>query len=391
MSAPAYPTDPALPLVALNAHLLSDDASYRSAGVSRYIHGLLAYLPLVDPTLRYAAFVGSDRQRYPGWRAEVSGWSTGNPWRRIIWEQLAQPWRARRLIVDLLHAPVNVGPALARAVAHCPTVVTVHDLSFFRYPELFTRSRRLYQQRMTPLTARQAAAITADSQATMDDLVTLCGVDARKVRVVHPGVDPAMQPIADSERLRALRLRNGLPERFILFLGTIEPRKNLVMLLKAYALLVRRERLPHSLVIAGGQGWSYEEVYATAERLGLGERVIFSGYVSQVELPLWYNAAEVLAYPSLYEGFGLPPLEAMACGTPVVVSNVSSLPEVVGSAAPAIDPRDVDAWADTLARLLTDEAYRAEVRAAGLRRASAFTWERTARQVAAVYHEVLGV
>ena len=390
MSGPAYPTDPALPLVALNAHLLSDDASYRSAGVSRYIHGLLANLPLVDPTLRYAAFVGSERLRYPGWRAEVSGWATGKPWRRIAWEQLAQPWRARKLGVDLLHAPVNVGPALARAMAHCATVVTVHDLSFFRYPELFTRSRRAYQQRMTPLTARQAAAITADSQATKDDLVALCGVDARKVRVIYPGVDAAMQPIADRERLQALRRRHHLPERFILSLGTIEPRKNLVLLLEAFELLVRREGLPHTLVIAGGRGWNYDAVYATAERLGLGERVIFSGYVSQVELPLWYNAAEALAYPSLYEGFGLPPLEAMACGTPVVVSNVSSLPEVVGSAAPAIDPRDASAWADTLARLLTDDAYRAEVRAAGLRRAQAFTWERTAREVAAVYHEVLG-
>jgi glycosyltransferase involved in cell wall biosynthesis len=390
MSGPAYPNDPALPLVALNAHLLSDDASFRSAGVSRYIHGLLANLPLVDPTLRYAAFLGSSRPRYAGWHAEVSGWSTGNPWRRIVWEQLAQPWRARKLGADLLHVPVNVGPALANVVAHCPTVVTVHDLSFFRYPELFTRSRRAYQQRLTPWTARRAAAVTADSQATKDDLVALCGVDARKVHVVYPGVDAAMQPVADRERLRALRRRHGLPERFILFLGTIEPRKNLVMLLEAFALLVRREKLPHSLVIAGGQGWNYAEVYATAERLNLGERVIFSGYVSQVELPLWYNAAEALAYPSLYEGFGLPPLEAMACGTPVVVSNVSSLPEVVGSAAPAVDPRDAAAWADALARLLTDDAYRAEVSAAGLRRAQSFTWERTARQVAAIYHEVLG-
>ncbi|MGI6377335.1 MAG: glycosyltransferase family 4 protein [Anaerolineae bacterium] len=391
MAMPAYPDDPALPLVALNAHLLSDDASYRAAGVSRFIHGLLANLPLVDPTLRYAAFVEHERLRYPGWRVETSRWATGSPWRRILWEQLAQPWRIRNLQAALVHAPVNVGPALARAVAHCPTVVTVHDLSFVRYPELFTRARRLYQQRLTPYTVRRAAAITADSQATKDDLVALYNVDPSKVRVVYPGVDAGLAPIADQGRLAALRHRHGLPDRFVLFLGTIEPRKNLVTLLEAYALLLRREGLPHHLVIAGGKGWHYEQVFAAVERLGLGELVHFVGYVSAVELPLWYNAAEALVYPSLYEGFGLPPLEAMACGTPVAVSNVSSLPEVVGSAAPMVDPYDATAWADVLARLLTDDAYRATVRADGLKRARAFTWERTARDVSLVYHEVLGV
>ncbi|NLX35332.1 MAG: glycosyltransferase family 4 protein [Chloroflexi bacterium] len=388
---PAYPDDPALPLVALNAHLLSDDASYRAAGVSRFIHGLLANLPLVDPTLRYAAFVEHEGLRYPGWRTEFSRWAAGSPCRRIVWEQLGQPWRIRQLRAALLHAPVNVGPALGRLVAQCPTVVTVHDLSFVRYPELFTRARRLYQQHLTPYTVRHAAAITADSQATKNDLVNLYGVDANKVRVVYPGVDAGLVPIADESRLAALRHRHRLPEHFVLFLGTIEPRKNLVTLLEAYALLQRRAGLPHHLVIAGGKGWHYEQVFAAVERLGLSEQVHFPGYVSAGELPLWYNAAAVLAYPSLYEGFGLPPLEAMACGTPVVVSNVSSLPEVVGSAAPMVDPHDVAGWADTIARLLTDQNFADTVRADGLRRAQAFTWERTARQVSQVYHEVLGV
>lgn len=378
-----------MPLVALNAHLLSADASYRSAGVSQFIHGLMTCLPTADPTLRYAAFVNDERLCYPGWRLVPNHWAAANPLRRIAWEQLAQPRQARRLSADLLHLPVNVGPLWLHRVG-CPVVVTVHDLSFALYPQLFTRARRSYQQWLTPHTARQAAVITADSRATKDDLVKLYGIDADRVRVVYPGVNGRFRPVTDAKQIDIFRQRRQLPAKFILFLGTIEPRKNLVMLLEAYASLVRRTGLPHALVIAGGKGWGYEAVFATAERLDLAERVIFAGYVPADELPLWYNAAEVVAYPSLYEGFGLPPLEAMACGTPVVVSNVSSLPEVVGDAGFLVDPGDPSAWVDALGTMLTEPTARATARERGLARARTFTWERTARNMAQVYHEVLG-
>lgn len=378
-----------MPLVALNAHLLSADASYRSAGVSQFIHGLMTYLPTADPTLRYAAFVNDERLRYPGWRLVPNHWAAANPLRRIVWEQLAQPRQTRRLPADLLHLPVNVGPLWLRSVG-CPVVVTVHDLSFALYPQYFTRARRSYQQWLTPRTARQATAITADSQATKEDLVKLYGVDADRVRVVYPGVDARFRPVTDVREIDNLRQRRRLPAQFILFVGTIEPRKNLVMLLEAYAALVKHTDLPHALVIAGGKGWGYDAVFATAERLDLGERVIFPGYVPAGELPLWYNAADVVAYPSLYEGFGLPPLEAMACGTPVIVSSVSSLPEVVGDAGLLVDPGDPSAWAAALATMLTDPTARAKARQRGFVRAGLFTWERTARDMAQVYHEVLG-
>jgi glycosyltransferase involved in cell wall biosynthesis len=297
--------------VRLDAHLLSRQEGYRSAGVSRYIYYLLLNLPVVDPDTRYTALVGDPQALTPGWERHVSAWRTASPPRRILWEQLAQPGAAYRLGLDLLHAPVNVAPL----VRTCPTVVTVHDLSFVLYPELFKRFNRVYLQRFCRWSVEQAAAVIAVSASTRDDLVRLMGVPAERVTVVPNGVGDEMQPL-DPARVAAHRAARGLPERLILFLGTLEPRKNVLTLLEAFSLLCRRPGFAHTLVIAGGKGWYYQEIETAVERLGLRERVIFAGFVPQEELPLWYNAADLFVYPSLYEGFGLPPLEAMACGTP---------------------------------------------------------------------------
>jgi glycosyltransferase involved in cell wall biosynthesis len=371
--------------IGLNAHLLSYASSYRSAGVSRYIANLLAHLPEVDPASEYVAYLGDARIAAPGWERRLSRWPTQRPPARILWEQTVQPLAARRDRLALLHAPVYVGPWLSP----CPLVVTVHDLSFFLYPELFKRGNRTYLQTLTRRTVVQAERIIADSESTRRDILSVLGTPADRVVVVPAGVGAEMRPDADPDALRALRARRGLPERLVLFVGTLEPRKNLPRLLEAWSLLQQRG-CAHTLVIAGGKGWYYADIEATVQRLHLAESVLFPGYVPDEELPLWYNAAELFVYPSLYEGFGLPPLEAMACGTPVITSNAASLPEVVGEAAVIVDALDADALATAMATLLGDAELRSRLRAAGLARARGFSWRATAYGTSAVYHAILG-
>ena len=375
--------------VGLNAHLLSLQASYRGAGVSRYIERLLFHLPQVDASAQYVAFTGDARVRYPGWDIVTSRMRTDSPPRRILWEQAIQPWSVRRQRLHLLHAPVYVGPLLVS----CPQVVTLHDLSFYLYPELFRPSRRVYLQRMTRITVGRAAGVIADSESTRQDAMRVLGLSREKVVVVPAGVGQEMHPIEDGPgqcAQRQLLQRHQLDQPIILFVGTLEPRKNIATLLEAFALLVQKHGLPHHLVIGGGKGWYYEAIFQRVEQLRLEELVRFVGYVPQEELPLWYNLAEVFVYPSLYEGFGLPPLEAMACGTPVVVSNTSALPEVVGDAGVTVEPHDPEALAQAILELAEDPGRRRAMSRAGLERARGFSWQNTARLTARYYHEILG-
>lgn len=377
---------PGRPRIALNAHLLSADASFRGAGVSHYIESLLHHLPQVDAAAEYVALVRRGAPPAPGWRCRPAGWDTEHPAARIVWEQVAQPWRLLRERVDLLHAPVYVGPV----VAPCPMVVTVHDLSFYLYPELLRRASRAYLQRMTRQSVARAAGIIAVSHATRHDLIQVLGVAPERVTVVHNGVDAVMRPITDDAAMAAFRRRRGLPERLILFVGTLEPRKNVPALLEAYALLRQRWSVDHRLVLAGGRGWGYDAIEAALTRLRLGpEDVILPGFVPQDELPLWYNAADLFVYPAIYEGFGIPPLEAMACGVPVMVSNRSSLPEVVGDAGVVVDPDDVEGMARTMHDILSHAERRSALRAAGLARAAALSWQETALKTALLYHRIL--
>jgi glycosyltransferase involved in cell wall biosynthesis len=373
--------------VGLSAQLLSLGETYRSAGINRYIQNLLRALPDVAPGWQLTAFVGDPRFRpSPGLAVHYARWPTANPWMRILWEQGAQPWVAWRERLDLLHALAYVTPV----VVSCPTVVTVHDLSFVRYPEAFRPFNRLYLRVMTRRSVFRASRVIADSFSTRDDMVRLWGVPAGRISVVPMGVEGEFRPVP-AAAVETFRRQQGLPQRFVLYLGTLEPRKNVSAAVEAFARWVQASRDREIwLVVAGAKGWHYESIFARVQALGLSDRVLFPGYVPTAELPEWYRAAEIFIYPSLYEGFGLPPLEAMACGTPVITSNTSSLPEVVGDAALLVDPYDVDAIADALARLLEDAELRQRLREAGLARARLFSWERTARETVAAYRLVLG-
>jgi glycosyltransferase involved in cell wall biosynthesis len=372
--------------VGLNAHLLSLDANYRGAGISHYIYNLLVHLPQAAADLSYLVYVGDGRARFPGWDARVSAWSTTRPSARVLWEQVVQPWSAWREKLNLLHAPAYVGPL----VSPCPLVVTILDLSFYLYPEMLRPFNRVYLQRMTRRSVQQAAGVIAISRSSRDDLVRTLGVSADKIAVIPLGVDAEMHPQSDPSARIVFRRDHRLPERMILFLGTLEPRKNIVALLEAYALLRREYDIPQRLVIAGGKGWYYQQIDATVERLRLRDEVFFPGFVPQQELPFWYDAAELFVYPSLYEGFGLPPLEAMACGTPVVVGDAAAVAEVVGDAGVIANPRDPQALAASMLQVLSDPVLQRALRAMGLKRAQEFSWHETARQTARFYQRILG-
>ncbi len=370
--------------VAINAHLLSGQAWYRSAGVHQYIYHLLRYLGQADGGLRYTVLLGegvlppdvaltSLRARWPTSRAAV----------RVLWEQWIQPWTLCQIGADLVHGPVFVGPLLAP----CPVVVTIHDLSFIRFPTLFRPANRLYLKVLTHLSAHRARRLIAVSAYTAAETTRLLGVSPERIDVVYHGVDPVFRPLPADE-VAAFRQRRGLPERFVLFVGTLEPRKNLVRLVEAFA-RIHENGGRVGLVLAGGKGWLYDELFARVEALGLSKEVIFPGYVMNDELPLWYNAATALAYPSLYEGLGLPVLEAQACGTPVLTSNISSLPEAAGDAALMVDPYDVEALASGLNRLLRDQLLRRELQEHGLAHARQFTWPHTAQETTRVYRRAL--
>lgn len=365
--------------IALNAHLLSGSAGFRSAGIHHSIAQLLAHLPAAVPEdWQLTAFTGAQAAlAIPGIEMRRAAWNTESALRRIAWEQAVQPWALRGF--DGYHALAYAGPLFGAP----PTVVTVHDLSFIHTPERVPLLRRVYLRRMTAITCRRARIVIGVSQATANDVRDTFGLPESRLVVAPHGVDHARFRPLPRAGVEAFRAAQGLPPRFWLFIGTLEPRKNLVTLLAAYATLPATERLP--LVLAGGKGWDHTPIFEAVERLKLGGAVRFPGYLAQEELPLWYNSAEAFIYPSVFEGFGMPVLEAMACGVPVVVSNASALPEIAARAGLCISPTDTAAWAEALRRIGQDAAWRRGASEAGLSEASRYTWAESARQVAAAY------
>jgi len=269
-------------------------------------------------------------------------------------------------------------------------VTTIYDLTTLFFPEYHTAGTRELQMRKHRFVQEEADTVVAISEATKRDVVTHLGISPERVHVVHGGVSPTFRPIEDRQALmQALAPLGLVPEEYILYVGTIEPRKNLVRLVEAYDKMCGMLQPPApKLVLAGPVGWHFREVFARIETLGLRETVIYLKRVTSEILPALYNGAMLFVYPSLYEGFGLPPLEAMACGVPVVASNISSLPEVVGDAGVLIDPTDAQALADVMASLCKDVGWRSDLAIRGLSRAGSFSWEQAAREMLAVYRQV---
>lgn len=372
--------------IGLNAHLLSPQAGYRSAGIHGYIANTLAALPSVVGTAAHlTAFVGAaNPAQFTGVTVEQATLDTTHPPRRVLWEQAVQPFQLNRF--DLYHAMAFVAPVLPYRP---PTVVTIYDLSFIHYPQVLSASRRAYLRAFTRHTVHKAARVVAISESTARDVVEQLGVPASQVDVAPCGTDfTRFRPLPPGE-VAAFRAAHGLPDTFWLFLGTLEPRKNLPTLLHAYARLPRGNRPP--LVLAGGHGWDYQPIYDAIQEHRLADDVRLPGFIPADDLPLWYNSADVFIYPSIFEGFGIPPLEAMACGCPVIVSDASALPEVVaGTDNLRVPPLDVDAWEAALYTALDDADWRARAATSGQRAAQRYTWANTAQQTWASYQQALG-
>jgi glycosyltransferase involved in cell wall biosynthesis len=297
------------------------------------------------------------------------------------WTPFVFPRDLARSAVSLAH--VQYITPLDRPV---PFITTIHDVAFRRYPGLFPLKHRVLLNALVPLSAWRAARVITGSESTRQDLVHYYRLPPEKIAVTPYAADRSYHPMDRDAARRAIRERFGVRRPFVLSVGVLQPRKNLPRLVEAYARIART--VPHSLVIVGKWGWAHDELKAAVQRAGLGDRVFFTGYVADSDLPILYNAADVFAYPSLYEGFGLPPLEAMQCGTPVLTADNSSLPEVVGDAGILVDPRSVREIADALRTLLKDDRERARLREAGLERAKRFSWEETARRTVEVYQQV---
>ncbi len=307
--------------------------------------------------------------------------------RDLWWHQIGVTHAARRRGCRLLHLPAGLGPV----GGGMPMVVTVHDVMPLRFPEMFRPWYRHYARAVLPRLARRARAIIAGSAAAKGEIVEWLGVPAERVTVIAYGVDQIFRPVApDDPRAIAVRRRYGLPPAFVLAVGSVEPRKNLPRLLEA----VRRLRGQPStadiaLVHAGPEGWRPDEVVRAAQRSGLDGATRFLGYVPTEDLAILYGLARVFAYPSLWEGFGMPVLEAMACGCPVVTSSLSSLPEVAGDAAVLVNPESTEDLAAALTTLWDEEALRSRLVTRGLQRAARFTWANAAHETAAVYEAAL--
>jgi glycosyltransferase involved in cell wall biosynthesis len=304
-----------------------------------------------------------------------------------VWLQALLPWHLSRIGAEVCHFTNNV----ASLWTPCPAIVTIHDTTLWLFPTYHPRRRLLAMRPFIPLGARRARAIIAVSANTKRDLVRTLKVPDEKVHVIHEAPAPHFQPVPRTTALDAVRRAYDLPNSFILCVGTIEPRKNLIRLLKAFETLRRCGYASHALVLAGSRGWGDAAVRSSVERLGLGGAVHLLGYVPTHALVALYNLADALAFPSLYEGFGLPIVEAMACGTPVVTSPNGSLAEIADGAAEFVDPTNVESIVAGLRRVLADSQRRAELQSAGLARAAQFSWQRAAAQTRDVYASVLGL
>ncbi|HUS14862.1 MAG TPA: glycosyltransferase family 1 protein [Chloroflexia bacterium] len=374
--------------------------AWPGAGVARYTRSLVTALANIDQYNHYTLFYGGRDlprdtpeyahlqdllERRPNLTVRelpLSARALG-----ILWQRLRAPLPANWLIggADVVHAPDFLGPPVVGA----RQVVTIHDLSFLALPEVVDPGNRDYLARRVPRAARRAHRVIAVSEATRQDVIRYLRVPPERVVTVPNGVDQRFRSF-DYDRLAAeapaRRAQLGVPERYILHVGTIEPRKTLVRLIGAYmGLVARGQDDGHDLVLAGRRGWMYDLVFDAAAASGLQQRIHFLDYVPEADLPWLYNLATVFVYPSLYEGFGLPVLEAMACGTPVVTSRTPALVELVGDATKLVDPIDEMSITLALELLVNNPTLRRALHEAGLLRAAAYPWSVSAHLMLGVY------
>jgi glycosyltransferase involved in cell wall biosynthesis len=348
-------------------------------GDETYLRNVIRGLGAVDGASDYTLFLSP-----PLPRTQVPGAERMR--RVVVWPRnprvrlpVTFPLALARTQVDVLHVQYMAPLYPVR------TVVTVHDIAYERYPQFFPPVVTAGLRAVVPMTIRRAATVLTGSEFSKRDIVGRYHVLPEKVVVVPYAADPMFRPLRDEARLAAVRARYGTGESFVLCVGNLQPRKNVKTLIDAYVRLRRAGATRHKLVLAGRNVWLHDETFAAARASGFADELIFTGYTPDEDLVALCNAADLFVYPSIFEGFGLPPLEAMACGTAVITSNTSALPEVVGEAALTVDPLDAEALATAMAAVLSDADLRTWLGAQGLKRAAAFSWETTARTILEVY------
>lgn len=352
------------------------------SGIGNYTGRLLEAMLALAPEREFYLFskkelngLESSLQR----AQRVSGYL---PASSLAWSQLVLPRLIRSSQPDLMHFTNSLAPLVPSA----PSVITIHDASLFVQRHFHPLARQV-QRLLLPTIARRATAVITVSNHARGELSARLGLPEERLHVIYEAAPDHFRPVDDVALLEDVRQRHQLPECFILYVGTLEPRKNLPRLLEAFR-LARRRGLSHRLVFVGPNGWMMQQLQRTIEALALGEGVHFCGYVPEADLPAIYSLADLFVYPSLYEGFGLPPLEAMACGTPVLTSNRASLAELYSDAAYLVDPESVACIAEALVTLIEDESLRADMRRRGLEQARKFSWRQTATATMALYDRV---
>jgi len=362
-------------------------AIHQSAGIGRYTREMVQALASLDAQSSYHLFVADAAKNIdpPGANFTCHTTRLTERWLARLWYRLRLPlpietWTGP---LTLFHQPDFFLPPVKAATR---TIVTVHDLSFEHTPaDMIMPGMEAHLKKWVPCSVQRADHVIAVSAATRQDLIDLYHTPPEKITVLHHGVAPQFQPIADSAQLARVRHKYNLGDRpFVLSVSTIQPRKNYRRLIQAFAQIDDA----YSLVLAGGKGWGFDDIFADVVHLGLKDRVHFPGFIADADLPALYNAASLFIYPSLYEGFGLPILEAMACGTPVVAGSQSSLPEVVGEAGLLVDPYNVDAIAAAILRVLAEPDLHRQLSQAGHQQVKKFTWHRMATQLYALYQQL---
>jgi glycosyltransferase involved in cell wall biosynthesis len=354
------------------------------SGVGNYTGRLLAALIADNPEWDFLLYSNRTLEPLEPSLAPATRVTSRFPWKRLLWMQGSLPALIRRTEPDLCHFPNAMAPLYQER----PFVVTIHDASLFLYSQFHPRTRILSIRLMLPFVARRAAAVITVSQHARRELIRILGLAPEKVHVVYEAAGGEFRPVTGEQQLEALRRKYNLPEHFLLYVGTLEPRKNLIRMVHSLR-EVRRRGHPHHLVLVGANGWYQTLLRREVARLELDDVVHFMGYLPTADLPGLFSLATLFVFPSLYEGFGLPPLEAMASGAPVLSSNRSSLPEILGDAAHLVDPENEDDLTEGLAILLADSERRRWLAERGLARARAFSWRQAARETAAIYRKVL--
>lgn len=375
--------------IAIDARRISD----RHAGMGVYTYNLLRALQKIDTNNRYTVYLNPlKRNKIDFKNANFSTYETTitieNHLVGEFWRNFYLPHRLKSEETDVFHDPGYFLPVVSGGYK---SVVTVHDLVVYTFPQTNSKKYFWYMRQMTKIGVQKADLIIAHSFHTKEDLIRILKVPEEKVRVVYSATNEFLKPVTDPAELAATREKFRIEGPYILCVNTIEPRKNLPRLLSAYHLLKTEMKLEHKLVVCGMFGWLYGDVFTTIRELGLEDSIVFTSYVKDEDLPRLYSAAELFVFPSLYEGFGLPALEAMACGAPVITSSSSSLPEIVGEAAILVDPYSIEQLAEAMYNVLTDQKLRARMRRDGLARAQLFSWEKTASHTLSIYEELFSM